>query len=98
MVHNINALIQNVLTNFHLIKTNKVSSILNVSISNTFIDKIKEINSIFGQAQIENILSILTHIIDKNKLERQEQLKKAHIIKCIKWCKKNNLPMYDIYA
>jgi 23S rRNA U2552 (ribose-2'-O)-methylase RlmE/FtsJ len=98
MVHNIDVLIQNILTRFHLIKTNNLTSILNVSLSNTFIDKIKEVNSIFGQAQIENILSILTHIIDKNKLERQEQLKKTHIMKCIKWCKKNNLPIYDIYA
>ena len=57
----------------------------------------KEINSIFGQSQIENILSILTHIMDDSKHDKQEQIKKSYLGKCVKWCKKNNLPMHEIY-
>ena len=98
MVPNLNILIKNVIDNYSLIKTHQLSSILNVSISNHFLDKIKEINSIFGQTQIENILSILTHIMDDTKYDKQEQIKKSHLGKCIKWCKKNNLPIYDCYV
>jgi hypothetical protein len=97
MVQNIDKLIQNIFNKFYLIKQNNITSIINNEISNCFLEKIKEINAIFGQSQIENIMNILTFIQDKNKNEKQELFKKSHINKCIKWCKKNNLPINDVY-
>jgi 23S rRNA U2552 (ribose-2'-O)-methylase RlmE/FtsJ len=96
MVYNINDIYANIFEHFHKIKTNNISSILNISISNHFLDKIKEINSIFGQTQIENILTIINYTMD-DKNDKQEQFKKSHLSKCIKWCKKNNLPINEIY-
>jgi 23S rRNA U2552 (ribose-2'-O)-methylase RlmE/FtsJ len=96
MVHNINEIHTNIFEHFHKIKTNNLSSILNIQLSNHFLDKIKEVNSIFGQTQLENILSILNYTID-GKFDKQEQTKKSHLSKCIKWCKRNNLPIHDIY-
>ena len=97
MVSNLNEIIEKVVQQYPLIKTNQITSIFNSSISNHFLDKMKEINSIFGQSQIENILSILTHIMDDSKHDKQEQIKKSYLGKCVKWCKKNNLPMHEIY-
>ena len=97
MVNNLDEIIEQIIQKYLLIKTNQLTSIFNISISNHFLDKIKEINSIFGQTQIENILNILTHITDESKYEKQEQIKKAHLGKCVKWCKKNNLPITDSY-
>jgi cap1 methyltransferase len=97
MVSNLNVLIQQIFNKFYLIKKNNIVSIFNINFSNCFIDKIKEVNAIFGQLQIEHIMNILIFIQDKNKNEKQELFKKSHINKCIKWCKKNNLPINDVY-
>jgi hypothetical protein len=97
MVPNIEKLIQNIFNKFYLIKQNNITSIINNEISNSFLEKIKEVNAIFGQSQIENIMNILTFIQDKNKNEKQELLKKSYLNKCIKWCKKYNLPIHDAY-
>jgi 23S rRNA U2552 (ribose-2'-O)-methylase RlmE/FtsJ len=97
MVHNLDVLIQNIFEKYYLIKQTTVKSIINVEISNSFLDKIKEINAIFGQLQIENIMNTLTFIQDKNKNEKQELYKKSYLNKCIKWCKKYNLPIHEIH-
>jgi len=98
MVSNLPSLIEQILKNFTLIKTNKLTSIFNNPISNLFIDKIKEINSIYGQSQIENIVSILNNIKDNTRHEKQEQLKKSYLGKCVKWCSKNNLPVNSCFS
>jgi len=98
MVPNIEKLIQNIFNKFYLIKQNNITSIINNEISNSFLEKINEVNAIFGQSQIENIMNILTFIQDKNKNEKQELLKKSYLNKCIKWCKKYNLPIHESYA
>ena len=67
-------------------KSNYTSSILN-----------KEVNAIFGQSQIENIMNIINYIKDTSRNEKQELYKKSYLNKCIKWCKKYNLPINDQY-
>jgi 23S rRNA U2552 (ribose-2'-O)-methylase RlmE/FtsJ len=98
MKPNTDKIINKIIEKYQEIQKNKFTNILNIPLSNHFLDKMKEINSIFGQCQVENILSILTFIYDKNNnSERLEQLKKSHLNKCIKWCKKYNLPVNDAY-
>lgn len=92
MVTNLDNIIQNILLNYDKIINNKLTNILDIDIPIYFFDKIKDINSIIGQSQIEHIQSILNHILDKNKKINHENIKHSHIIKCIRWCKKNNLP------
>lgn len=57
-----------------------------------FINKLEELNSIYGQQQLETLDQIIN--IYKNKLrdEKLEVIKKNHIQKCIQWCEKNELP------
>jgi 23S rRNA U2552 (ribose-2'-O)-methylase RlmE/FtsJ len=96
-VHNLSAIIDNLISIFPSIKETPILSFLDLEMSNIFISKMKEINSIFGQSQLTNILATLTYISDENKFEKIEQIKRSHINKCIKWCKKNNMLINDKY-
>jgi hypothetical protein len=92
-------IIQKLIDNYIYIQSNKITNIIHAPLSNHFLDKMREINSIFGQSQVENILAILSFVYDKNNtnIEQLEKLKKTYINKCIKWCKKYNLPINNIY-
>jgi hypothetical protein len=46
-------------------------------------------------ADFESIKDISTRFKSKN--EKTEQIKKTHLSKCAKLCKKYNLPIYDYY-
>ena len=71
---------------------NNIHSFLKREHDLIMISKLEEINAIFGQQQVENIAFTLGLIINRNKYDRIEQLKKCHINKCIDWCKKYNIP------
>ena len=58
-----------------------------------YFTKIEEINAIFGQNQIENIITTVNLIINKNT-EKNEHLKKNNIQKCIQWCDKHGISHY----
>ena len=79
------------------VQSRPYTSILNLELPNLFLNKIREINSIFGQSQISTILSVLTYITDDKKVDKLDQLKKSHMNKCVKWCKKNNLDIHEKY-
>ena len=64
-----------------------LTRILNIQIPHYFVNKVEEINAIFGQQQIENIISTLT-LINCHDEEKIEKYKKNNIAKCIKWCQK----------
>lgn len=93
MVHNIDNIINKMITYFDKINSNKITKLLNIEIGNYFLDKIKEVNSIFGQSQNEHIQNILNIMYDNNKNINIENIKKNHIFKCIKWCKKFKMPI-----
>lgn len=66
--------------------------ILNIPLPLLFLIRVEEINSIFGQQQIENIHYTLT-LIEKNiKNDKIDALIKPNIIKCVQWCMKHNIP------
>lgn len=56
-----------------------------------FFSKIEEINTIMGKNQIENIITTLNLIINKN-FEKIEYLKKHNVQKSIKWCETHHIP------
>ena len=71
----------------------KINSILDVPIQNYYINSINEINSIFGNQQIENILNTIKIITHKDKKqEKIYNLKCQNVQKCINWCIKNEIP------
>lgn len=70
---------------------NKIERFIKSNIPYIYINKIEDINAIIGQQQLENILSTL-YLLDNNKVDKLENIKKMNIQKCIQWCIKNKLP------
>lgn len=68
-----------------------ISEIFTVRPPYLFINKIEEINAIYGQQQLDSIATTL-NLIDNNKSDKIENLKKHNIQKCVSWCQKYNLP------
>tara|TARA_B100001758_G_C18374164_1_gene593245 strand:+ start:465 stop:1640 length:1176 start_codon:yes stop_codon:yes gene_type:complete len=95
--------IKYIIDNFSDITNNQLSSILDYKISKLFINKIEEINAIYGQNQIDNI-SITLDIIRQydigfniKKLNTKiDILNTSNIYKCINWCLKYNLPINNM--
>jgi 23S rRNA U2552 (ribose-2'-O)-methylase RlmE/FtsJ len=71
--------------------TLNLTKIINIEVPYLFINKVEEINAIFGQQQIENICHTI-NLIENHKPEKLETFKKTNIAKCINWCHKHQLP------
>jgi len=69
-----------------------IQRFLNAPISNLFLTKLEEYNSIFGQQQIENIYYTISLIETKNKAEKIETLIKNNVQKSTSWCVKYDIP------
>jgi len=81
-----------VLNNMNL-KDVSISTILDIPINQRFISSLEDTNAILGQQQMENILTTLRFIENKErKGERLNQLTTKNIQKCITWCIKNQIP------
>jgi 23S rRNA U2552 (ribose-2'-O)-methylase RlmE/FtsJ len=70
----------------------KITRFLNIPITNIFITRLEEYNSILGQQQIENIHNTITLIETKYKNEKISNLLKINIQKSIQWCIKHKIP------
>jgi 23S rRNA U2552 (ribose-2'-O)-methylase RlmE/FtsJ len=77
---------------FPIVQQNRLISFLKIPLNNIFVDKLKEINSIFGQCQIESIITTLNYISNTTHQENYDN-KRSHLNKCIKWCQKNKMPI-----
>lgn len=86
-------LIKKFSTFFVYLDDNPISKILNIHLPYLYINKIEDINAILGQQQLENILSTL-NILDNNKPDKLDTIKKNNILKCIQYCMKNKLPYH----
>lgn len=86
---------QSILKIFETIDFEKynIGSIINIPMQHFFVNQIKEINSILGTQQIENITNTIK-LINKGdkKKEKINSIKDNNIQRCIKWCIKNNIP------
>lgn len=85
--------------NFTHMKNQKLTNIFDFKFNSYFINKIEEINAIFGQQQIENILSTISFIKENNNINKDkiEKIKQNNINKCIKWCKEHNIKINDCF-
>ena len=72
---------------------NPIKRFLNIEIPYLYINKLEDINAIIGQQQLENILSTL-YLLDNNKQDKLDNIKKNNIQKCIQWCIKYKLPYH----
>lgn len=72
-----------------------IQSVIDVPIPYKFKISIAEVNSILGNQQIENILTTLRFIENKErKGEKINTIRTGNIQKCISWCIKNKIPHY----
>jgi 23S rRNA U2552 (ribose-2'-O)-methylase RlmE/FtsJ len=70
----------------------EIGRFLNIPISNLFISRLEEYNSILGQQQIENIYNTIVLIETRYKNEKINNLLKTNIQKSIQWCVKHKIP------
>jgi len=68
-----------------------IARFLNVPIAYIYTNKLEDINAIIGQQQLENILNTL-HLLDNNKPDKLDSIKKTNIQKCVQWCMKYKQP------
>lgn len=90
-------ILMNLMTNFEKMSTYKLDKIFSVNLNSFFISKMQEINAIFGQQQMMNILNTL-NLIRENVCQSKDKTHRAKIVnikKCIQWCNQNNQPFYD---
>ena len=86
------AIVEKFTTAFENIKKdNYITKILNIEIPYILSVKIEEYNAICGQQQIESIANTL-NLIENNKFDKLETLKKYNVLKCKQWCQKYKLP------
>jgi cap1 methyltransferase len=97
MVQNIDQIIEKIMKSYD-VQHKSITGILNIDIPLIFLDKIKEINSITGQTQIEHIQHVLSYLLDENRKTNVDNIKRSHLLKCIKWCKKHHLPVEEQFV
>lgn len=91
---NIKSLIHKFHENFHnLISEFNIESFFRFKHDRIYLTRIEEINAIFGENQIENITNTLNLIMNKST-EKNENLKKSNVQKCIQWCDKHGISHY----
>ena len=78
--------------NISITKNTNISSIISTDISCYFLNKIDDINIIFGQQQLETIDQIINIFKNKNREDKLDFLKKTNIQKSISWCEKYKVP------
>jgi 23S rRNA U2552 (ribose-2'-O)-methylase RlmE/FtsJ len=74
-----------------------IQRFLSLPLSNYFLTKLEEFNSIFGQQQIENIYYTISLIESKNKTEKIDTLVKTNIQKSVYWCMKYDVPYHNLF-
>jgi len=80
----------------NLEKNQNIVSLIDGDAPYYFINKLNDINIIIGQQQLEIFNQIINILINKNKEEKIESIKKTNIQKCINMCEKFKIP-YNNY-
>ena len=94
--NNIKNLIHKFHENFHnLISDFNIESFFRFKHDRVYLTRIEEFNAIFGENQIENIINTLNLIMNKST-EKNENLKKSNVQKCIQWCDKHGISHYKV--
>ena len=95
-IENRNQIIEKLSERFNQLNDNKLKKIFNYSIHSYFISKVEEINAIYGQQQIENILLTLNYLKEGilQQKDKVEKIKQTNIKKCIQWCVNYEQPIH----
>jgi hypothetical protein len=92
--YNLNTQLETKLADYLTNKDNSmfIHSLLKNEIPYYFLNKIEESNAVIGQQQLESYDQIINIFKNKNKEDKVDTLKRNHILKCIQWCEKNQIP------
>ena len=83
--------IMHVLSNMN-IKSSKIAGFLTIPINRRYRTILEEVNAILGQQQIDNILTTIRAIENKEiKGDRTQQMRNQNIQKCIQWCARHKI-------
>ena len=91
-IKNDNVLLNDIINNNMNSNEIYLHNIIKNDIPSHFLNKIEELNIIFGNNQLDAYNSMLNLIKHKNKEEKIDSIKKINIQKSIHWCEKNNIP------
>jgi hypothetical protein len=78
--------------------SDEIHSILDLEHDYYFLNKIEEINVVLGQRQLENIITTLNMITNRNNYDKIDSMKKLHIQKSITWCEKHDILCVKLYS
>jgi len=97
---NYNDIISKLCDSFHDLSQQKLQNIFNFEINTMFLSKIQEVNAIYGQQQIENILTTINYIKENqhNNKDKIERIKLSNIEKCIRWCTLHKQPVSSAFT
>lgn len=70
----------------------KIVSIVGQKLPYYFVNKLDDINIIFGQQQLDFLDQIITILKSKNKEDKIDAIKKSNIQKSVNWCEKYRIP------
>jgi 23S rRNA U2552 (ribose-2'-O)-methylase RlmE/FtsJ len=71
-----------------------ISSIFRFSVPLAFIREVEELNCILGKKQLNTIHNTLM-MIQEQRSDKIDRLRKMNIEKCAQWCLKNNVPCHN---
>ena len=77
----------------------ELNSILNINIQSYYLTKLSEINGIFINQQVENILNTIKLIsYGDKKRDKLELMKNQNILKCVQWCEQFNIKYHKTFT
>lgn len=98
---NYHEIMRNLKIGFCELEKKKLNRIFNDDMNIFYLNKVQEINAIYGQQQIENILCTMNHIRDYSKCDLREKLlkiQKVNVERCKKWCIDYQQPIHMQFA
>jgi hypothetical protein len=91
LFYNYKTVLNDLIKNYNINESN-IHNIIDNNIPYYFLNKLDDINIIFGQQQLETINQIINILKSKNIEEKMEVFKKNNIQKSINWCEKFKIP------
>lgn len=77
----------------------EINSIFNIKIQSYYLTKLSEINGIFINQQVENILNTIKLIsYGDKKRDKLELMKNQNLLKCIQWCDQFNIKYHKNFS
>ena len=78
--------------------SDEICGLLSIDHDYYFLNKVEEINVVLGQRQLENIITTLNIITNRNNYDKVDSMKKLHIQKSIAWCEKHDISSVKLFS